>query len=583
MRRIDKVLKKESFEKTQSVISLSRKVLNQYKLLSIQAIALMLLAGVLDVISIATVMPLITLVGDTGKSDSHLGQMIFTALEFLRIPLTFESLLTVIITLLLVKAVIMLRAMQTVGYARASMSTDIRLRYISALMDSKIHFIKSIHLGSLANTIGIEADRASRGFFSLCQIMAEFLTVIVYLVALLLISPALTMASFAAGLIVIFILNRYIGIVREGGREQTLFMTALSQKITDYIGSLKIIKAMSQEEAFHNVLKKDADFVCKAKRKQIFGNQSINVLREPIYIVLIIIGLYFSQTYIKADTASLITFAFVFLRVVQKITNLQITYQGLIANESAYWAIDNKINKAQQDKEIWDGTKTISFQKNIVFENVDFSFNEQKDKIFENLSLELKAKCFNAIIGKSGVGKSTLIELILGFYEPNKGKVFIDEVSLADINIKNWRKNIGYVAQNCPLIHDTIFNNVTMGRQDYTKYDVELALKKAEAWNFVENLPNGLEEVVGEKGQRFSGGQQQRIALARALLGMPDLLILDEATSALDIKSEKDILKTVKKLSSKITVIAISHNNIIINYADVVYEINNKKINQIQC
>ena len=192
-----------------------------------------------------------------------------------------------------------------------------------------------------------------------------------------------------------------------------------------------------------------------------------------------------------------------------------------------------------------------------------------------NLNI-LKGKS-TTLIGPSGSGKTTLTDLLTGLYRPDKGKVLGDNVSLNDIDIALWRKQIGYVPQEMFLFHDTLINNVTLGDPELSERDAEHALKSAGAWDFANYLEHGIQTVVGEKGFMISGGERQRIAIARALVRKPKLLILDEPTTALDPKTEAGICSTLKNLSLQTTVLIISHQQALLDIADISYRISNNR------
>jgi ATP-binding cassette subfamily C protein len=178
-----------------------------------------------------------------------------------------------------------------------------------------------------------------------------------------------------------------------------------------------------------------------------------------------------------------------------------------------------------------------------------------------------------ALVGRSGSGKSTLADLLTGLQVPGEGQILVDGTPLSELDMRQWRRMIGYVPQDTVLFHDSILANVTLGDPDLGREAAEQALKRAEAWDFVAALPEGLETVVGERGGRLSGGQRQRVALARALVRAPKLLILDEATSALDPQTEQSICTTLQHLSRELSILAISHNDAIVKVADHVYEL----------
>jgi ATP-binding cassette subfamily C protein len=200
----------------------------------------------------------------------------------------------------------------------------------------------------------------------------------------------------------------------------------------------------------------------------------------------------------------------------------------------------------------------------------------------EGLNLDISVNTFTTIAGPSGVGKSTMLDLLCGLAEPKSGEILIDGVPLREINPRGWRRMIGYVSQENILLHDTILSNIIVGAPDLVEADAERALRQAGAWDFVSALPEGLNTIVGERGGLLSGGQRQRIAIARALAHQPAFLLLDEPTSALDPESERLVCQTLQKLAQDLTVVAVSHQPALINAADNTYTLLNGKVERLQ-
>jgi ATP-binding cassette subfamily C protein len=176
-------------------------------------------------------------------------------------------------------------------------------------------------------------------------------------------------------------------------------------------------------------------------------------------------------------------------------------------------------------------------------------------------------------MGPSGAGKTTIADIILGLYAPDRGRVLIDDVPLAEIDLSSWRRLIGYVPQDLVLFHDTIQANVALGDPQIGEAEVRRALQMAGAWEFIAALPDGLRTHVGQSGAKLSGGERQRIALARALVCRPKLLVLDEVTSALDPRTEQQICANVRSLAGEVTVLAITHRPALLDIADRCYRV----------
>ena len=189
----------------------------------------------------------------------------------------------------------------------------------------------------------------------------------------------------------------------------------------------------------------------------------------------------------------------------------------------------------------------------------------------EDLNIKIKAGKTTAIVGPSGAGKSTIADMVMGFIKPDSGQILVDKIPVSSENLHSWRDKIGYVAQDTFLFNDTIRNNLLLANPDSTEEEIKEALKLASADEFTFKLPQGIDTVVGDRGVLLSGGEKQRLALARALLRKPSILILDEATSNLDSENEMKILDSIEKLHGNITILIIAHRLSTIQNADIIY------------
>jgi ATP-binding cassette subfamily C protein len=239
--------------------------------------------------------------------------------------------------------------------------------------------------------------------------------------------------------------------------------------------------------------------------------------------------------------------------------------------ESAFWSIREIIRECEAIREVSTGHEHATLERSIVVDSVSLAYAE-KD-VLRNVSLEIPAGRITVLVGPSGAGKTSIVDLVTGLVRPRDGAVRIDDLPLEAADLEGWRRCIGYVPQETLLLHESVRVNITLGDQAYGDRDVEDALRAAGAWDFVSALPEGIDTPVGERGTRLSGGQRQRIAIARALVHRPQLLILDEATANLDPDSAAAITATMRKLRGSVTVLAVSHQHALLEAADVVYRI----------
>jgi len=212
-----------------------------------------------------------------------------------------------------------------------------------------------------------------------------------------------------------------------------------------------------------------------------------------------------------------------------------------------------------------------SLTSGIELSNVNFSYG--RGSVLEDVSISIPAGRITTFVGESGSGKTTIADLILGLFIPDSGQIFIDGIDLNKIDMEKWRTTIGYVPQEVLMFNDTIEANIILGDQTLTRADVRRALELSGLLDFVDSLTDGVETLVGERGMMISGGQRQRLALARALVHRPHLLILDEATSALDPQTEAEIVASVQQQAGEMTVLAITHQKSWVDAADRVYQV----------
>jgi ATP-binding cassette subfamily B protein len=274
----------------------------------------------------------------------------------------------------------------------------------------------------------------------------------------------------------------------------------------------------------------------------------------------------------------------------------QILLIGLLSTVNYFsWGLPYLVNGAagmQRIQEILQEVPTIQdrqdalvlqpFQQSICFENVSFKYSEEGRGI-ENLSLTINRGDFVVFVGSSGAGKSTIVNLLTRFYEPQSGKILVDGVDLSLVSLRSLRSQIGLVSQEVILFNDSLRQNIRMGNLEATDEQVEAAAKAAEIHDFILTLPHGYDTPVGDRGGQLSGGQRQRIALARALVRDPAILILDEATSALDTITESEILATLQKFARERTVIIITHRLTQALQADMIFVLEQGRIVSCGC
>jgi len=554
-----------------------------YRRQTVVMLLAIIMAGLAESIGLVTLLPFLSVVvqGDSGASSatvagSQAGQIVVESLGFFGLEPRPGILLVIIIFTVLVKCILVLFSKKQVGYTVAHVATDLRLNLIRALLAARWEYYVRQPVGNLANAVATEAMRASQAYLCATTMAAMVFQAAVYLVVALLVSWEITLVSLAVALLLLFLLNRLVKKSRRAGSRQTDLLQLLLAQLTDSLQSIKPLKAMAREELADTILVRQTTRLNKALRQQVYSKAALKALQEPMVTLVMIVGLYVALAFLHMQMAAVMVLIFLLAKFLQQLSKVQQQYQKMVIFESAYWSLLDKIAEARQACEIAAGDRRPALKESICFQGIDFAYAETP--ILCQVNLSFPVGTITALVGPSGAGKTTILDLVTRLCQPRAGEIMVDDVPLADIDLRLWRKMIGYVPQEPLLLNDSVALNVTFGDPEISEAEVVQALKDAGAWEFVKAMPDGLESGVGERGERLSGGQRQRLAIARALVQKPELLILDEATSALDQASEAAICETLGQLKGKLTMIVVSHQPALAALADQVYHLEDGRV-----
>jgi ATP-binding cassette subfamily C protein len=538
------------------------------------------LAGVAEGIGLSALLPLVSLamgsqteaVTGTSVAQSGVEHVVTETLASVGLTPTLGVLLVIIVLAIVLKSGLVLLAKKQVGYTVAGVATDLRLALLRALLVARWEYFLRQSIGALANSMATEAVRTSKAYLHGASMTAIIIEALVYTGVALLISWKATLVALAVGFIIAYLLKRLIRKAWRAGTRQTELLKSLITHLTDTLISIKPLKAMARETRADALLAKNTNRLNRAAQKQVLSKEGLKAVQEPLFVAFLATGLYVVSVFLRFPLATLMVLVFLLSRMVKRVNKIQQEYQEMMVSESAYWSLKDTIREAERAREPNLGSEDPSLDHAIRLDRVSFAYGEEW--VLREASLSFPSGLLTAIVGPSGIGKTTIADLIIGLIRPQQGEVWIDDLPLAKVDLKKWRKMIGYVPQETLLLHDSVLINVTLGDPDLSVADAERALRAAEAWEFVAEMGQGIYSTVGERGSMLSGGQRQRIAIARALVHKPRLLILDEPTSALDPESEAAICETLGQLrGGGITILAISHQPTIMNVADRAYQL----------
>jgi ATP-binding cassette, subfamily C, bacterial len=294
---------------------------------------------------------------------------------------------------------------------------------------------------------------------------------------------------------------------------------------------------------------------------------------------MLLIGIYVSIVVLRTPLSEMLAVGIIFYQVVDLVKRMQLNLQNSTVATQSYYGVMDTVARAEAEVELDAGTTSPVLERAITFEDVSFAYG--KKMVLNHVNLECAANEITVLIGPSGAGKTTMVDLMIGFYLPQKGRLKIDGTDMKDVQLSAWRSKIGYVPQELTLLRGTIADNIRLGETAVSDEAIIEALRLANALAFVEVLPDGINSDIGTMGAKLSGGQRQRLSLARALVLKPKLLLLDEVTSALDDTSEAEICANIKTLAGQFTIVAITHKPAWKLIADRIYNVSGGKVERV--
>ena len=565
-----------------SLVDIAGDFLRRYPKYMGLATGLLLLSGLAEGIGILSLLPVLDLLLEQQGPVSGISKAFSDVFAFLGLSMTLTTALCLLVFLVTAKSAFLFASNLYGSNLQTAINRDFRLDMLRALMQARWQFFTGEPVGKLANSIVQEATLAAETARALMIIASNLIQLLIYLGAAFLISWQLTLFAIVTGVAIVFLLRIFIKITRDQGARSTTLDRDYTSRIVDLVQGLKPLKAMALEERVAPFLERETEEIMLTTRRLNFATVSISQLQEPLAAIFIAVGVILAVNVIGVETTSLLVMAALFARMVGRISAQLKAFKKLARVEAPYYAFNSKLQSIRSAREAFLDKETLAVEAKVAFEDsidierVGFSYGDKR--ILDDASLTIRSGEFVAIVGPSGSGKSTLVDMLSALLVPQEGRILIDGADLSGIDSRAWRQLIGYVPQDTMLFHASIRDNLTFGDSSIGQEAVEQALRMAGAWDFVSEMPGGLDAMAGERGLKISGGQRQRLAIARALVRRPALLLLDEATSALDSESEASICETLSKLAPEVTIIAISHRPAIECVADKTYRLERGRV-----
>jgi ATP-binding cassette subfamily C protein len=544
---------------------------------SLLVLVCLVVAGTVEGASMTALIPAIGAWLEAGASGSPdaggaIGRYVLGAFDRLGLPRpTIGQLLLVAVGGMAARSLLVLIAKRRVGYTVAHVATDLRLALLRALLRARWEYFLGQPVGRLANAMSSEVDRSSKAYLHGASLVASAVQMLAYAGVALIVNWQATLAYLGIAALVILPLHRFVKRAGKAGRRMTRLNRGMLASMTDSLQSVKPLKAMARQDLAGAMLSDQAREMNRALRREVTTKEAMKATQELTQIGVLVGVAWAGSTIWAMSPAEVIVMLLLLGRILNGVGKVQSSWQDVAVCESAYWSLRGTIADAERHVETLAGRRPPRFEREIRFEGVGFAYDERP--VLQDLSLAIPAGSFTTLVGHSGSGKTTIVDLVTGLLQPQQGRIWIDDAPLDELDAIAWRHHIGYVPQENLLLHDSVLHNVTLGDPALGPADAERALRAAGAWDFVRRLPQGLDSSVGERGGALSGGQRQRILVARALVNRPQLLILDEATSALDPDTAAALADTLRGLRGAVTILAVTHQTDLVEAATRVYRL----------
>jgi ATP-binding cassette, subfamily B, bacterial MsbA len=485
----------------------------------------------------------------------------------------YALLLTValVISTFLFKNVFNYFASQHITKVKNGVLHDLREKMYDKIISLPISYYSEKRKGDVMARMLGDVNEVQNSFFMILElIVKEPLTIVFAIIAMMRISLELTLFVFIFIPISGFVISKIGKSLKSKSQNAQKENGFLISVVEESLSGLKVVKSYNSERYFKTIFNQSIDRLLRLNNSIGKKNNLASPMSEFMGIVTIAVLLWYGGNLVLID----------------KTLNgaLFIVYLGLAYNiltpakaiSKASYAVKNGLAAAERVFEILEVENTItnkenaltkkSFNEKISIENVNFKYADEN--VLKNFSLEIPKGKTVALVGQSGSGKSTIANLLTRFYDVQEGTVKIDGIDIKDMTLESLRELMGLVTQDSILFNDSIKNNIRLGKQEATDEEIIAALKVANAYEFISDLPNGIETNIGDAGGKLSGGQKQRLSIARAVLKNPPIMILDEATSALDTESEKFVQVALENMMQNRTSIVIAHRLSTIQKAD---------------
>lgn len=543
-------------------------------------IFLSIFISAIEGISIYLLVPMLAVIGLFEASISNVFPLNVLVKGLEQLPFTLNLPFILVLYFMLLTGQALLQRYQTI------LNTEIQqnfIRYLrvetyESLIKAKWEYYLEKRKSDFNYILTTEISRVGIGTHGIIQLIGIVFFTIVQVTLAFLLSPSLTLVVMVCGAVIAIYMRKFVKGSKVLGKETTELMSNYFGGISEQFNGMKDMKSNRLESSFNEWFQSMSNRIHQNVMKLVKLNSKSTFIYRVAAGLLIIFFVYVSFSFIKVPPEKMILVILIFSRLWPKFSSIQSSIEQIV---TMFPALNHllKVQKECRKEQEWDFSQmeelpskpSFHLESAIECKNVSYRYKQAQDNwALSNINIAFPKNKTTAIVGPSGAGKTTLVDIVMGLLQPEEGKVFVNGEPLTEETVLGYRSTISYVAQEPFLFHSSIRENLQMVAPHANESDLWNALTFAAADEFVRKMPQGLDTIIGDRGIRLSGGERQRLILARAILRKPTILVLDEATSALDSENERKIQQAIDRLKGTMTIIVIAHRLSTIRNADQV-------------
>ncbi|WP_048717599.1 ABC transporter ATP-binding protein [Bacillus sp. 522_BSPC] len=543
-------------------------------------IFLSIFISAIEGISIYLLVPMLAVIGLFEASISNVFPLNVLVKGLEQLPFTLNLPFILVLYFMLLTGQALLQRYQTI------LNTEIQqnfIRYLrvetyESLIKAKWEYYLEKRKSDFNYILTTEISRVGIGTHGIIQLIGIVFFTIVQVTLAFLLSPSLTIVVMICGAVIAIYMRKFVKGSKVLGKETTELMSNYFGGISEQFNGMKDMKSNRLESSFNEWFQSMSNRIHQNVMKLVKLNSKSTFIYRVAAGLLIIFFVYVSFSFIKVPPEKMILVILIFSRLWPKFSSIQSSIEQIV---TMFPALNHllKVQKECRKEQEWDFSQmeelpskpSFHLESAIECKNVSYRYKQAQDNwALSNINIAFPKNKTTAIVGPSGAGKTTLVDIVMGLLQPEEGKVFVNGDPLTEKTVLGYRSTISYVAQEPFLFHSSIRENLQMVAPHASEWDLWNALTFAAADEFVRKMPQGLDTIIGDRGIRLSGGERQRLILARAILRKPTILVLDEATSALDSENERKIQQAIDRLKGTMTIIVIAHRLSTIRNADQV-------------